>query len=89
VQHQLEQKTPPLLVKKPILWRAWVTPGRRNARKAVGPLNSVGLRYVLTPREIVLCDQGPKAKVTRARTIVRAVYGMPDTIRIDRLRAFS
>lgn len=29
----------------PILWRAWVAPGRRNARKGVG--QSIGLRYVL------------------------------------------
>ena len=55
-QHNLVQGTPDhcLFVFKrlvgPILWRALVTRGRRNARKGVGHSYRSGLRYVLIPR---------------------------------------
>jgi hypothetical protein len=73
-----------LIYRRPILWRVQVALNRRNARKAVGCFYS--LRYVLTPREIVLFYQGPKAKV--GGVSLEMIF-WPDTVRIDRLRALS
>ena len=49
----------------PILWRAWVAPGRRNARKGVGHFG--GLRYVLIPGDNPASATRPdKSKCRRA-----------------------
>jgi hypothetical protein len=87
VRHQLVQKTPPRkrsqFCGEPESRQAVATRAKRWAH-----FIGVSLRYVLIPREIVLCDQGPKAKVTRVHVVMNGIE-LPDTIRIDRLRALS
>ncbi len=57
---------------RPILWRALVAQGRRNARKGVGRLSG-GLRYVLIPWETRPPRRGPMAEARGGRSPLRSV----------------
>jgi hypothetical protein len=78
------------LVQRPTLWRVQVALDRRNARQAVGWPKRAGLRYVLIPRETVaVLTSSEFTKQNGGAPQGAPVHEMPDTMRIDRLRALS